>query len=724
MYKILALTIAMVANILLVTAQAPAHLSDWVKYDCESHFWGDDNQGMQLKEVPEKWKNEPAVVLYKQDEKEFKDNGNGNFRLSSCFRNRVIIQNGAALTNFSELHFTARENGGYYDRKTYVGLKIFKADGRVRTVNVKNEWVVEGEQAKLAVPNLEIGDIIDYWYFTAFNLPYKLVLELEKAPEVLSGTPFFDHFYFPSDYPVMGGQFRLLVDDNNKIYFKTLNGNTKVDRKRVQDITQFTVSFGSYSGRKNVIWHNTHLKDDAVKYFIIPIKGYQKQFIKEKGKIEILDRLSDSEIKEIFYSNLVDEASGVGQKYSATIKKLKSIGNENPTDYEFFENFFYYLRWDYLNDKRLYNTYHNNDQQKVSPAYFLSNITWAADKRDVPVELYITTPNHYSRIEDVFHRNELFPILKLKIGDGVFFFNPQHKSLFNYMPISLEGTNAYKLTSSGDKLKSVSLSEFQLPVSSWKENNMKTSLQITFDEAERKLLNVKGKITANGYSSSSYVNEFVGLYDYILDDGNYYDKNDFGDLQIEKDEKVKQGVEKYLSEQEQIKEDYLKDEFSSSFNEDIEELELKLLSDGASHGDEDLEFSFEFQLPGHVKKVGSNYLVNLGKLIGDQVTIEEDQIRRDVEIHMNYARNFINDIEIELPQGYSASGLDKFIINVENETGAFISTLEQEGGTLRFTTQKVYKHKTEPKENWPALLEILDAANEFYIQKILLKKIP
>ncbi|MBL4577008.1 MAG: hypothetical protein JKX74_00970 [Flavobacteriales bacterium] len=62
------------------------------------------------------------------------------------------------------------------------------------------------------------------------------------------------------------------------------------------------------------------------------------------------------------------------------------------------------------------------------------------------------------------------------------------------------------------------------------------------------------------------------------------------------------------------------------------------------------------------------------------------------------AREYHNVIILKIPEGYGVEGLEKLNVNVDNETGSFMSTAKLEGDQLLVSTKKVYKHHYEPKE--------------------------
>ena len=123
-----------------------------------------------------------------------------------------------------------------------------------------------------------------------------------------------------------------------------------------------------------------------------------------------------------------------------------------------------------------------------------------------------------------------------------------------------------------------------------------------------------------------------------------------------------------------------------------------------------------------VHKVGRNYLLDIGKLIGGQVKVDEEELERDHGVHMSNTRAFKYRIELEVPEVFTVQGLDKLKYRVENSQGGFTSSAKMEGNTLIVETHKHYDSIEAKKEDWPNIVAFLNAAHTFSEQKILLKK--
>ena len=72
-----------------------------------------------------------------------------------------------------------------------------------------------------------------------------------------------------------------------------------------------------------------------------------------------------------------------------------------------------------------------------------------------------------------------------------------------------------------------------------------------------------------------------------------------------------------------------------------------------------------------MKKAGNNYLLEVGKLIGPQMLIEEDEKDRQADIFLSNARTFEYRITLTLPDGYQAKGLEDLNVKLDNRAGQF-----------------------------------------------------
>jgi hypothetical protein len=115
--------------------------------------------------------------------------------------------------------------------------------------------------------------------------------------------------------------------------------------------------------------------------------------------------------------------------------------------------------------------------------------------------------------------------------------------------------------------------------------------------------------------------------------------------------------------------------------------------------------------------------VEIGKLIEKQTDVKEEQQVRTRDIYMAFPRSFNHEITFIVPEGYKVEGLENLNKKIENPTGGFVSSASVTNNIVTIKTNKYYRRSAYTSAEWGQLLPFLDAANDFYTAKILLKKI-
>jgi hypothetical protein len=178
----------------------------------------------------------------------------------------------------------------------------------------------------------------------------------------------------------------------------------------------------------------------------------------------------------------------------------------------------------------------------------------------------------------------------------------------------------------------------------------------------------------------------------------------------DRDDKVKERKELFQKDVER--------EFDLDKYEDFELLQSGRFGDTAL-----LQYREKFTLKKLVSKAGRNYIFEVGKLIGDQIKLEGEELAgRKTDIWVPYARSIENNIVVQVPAGYTVDGLQDLNLTVDNASGTFISTARAEEDKLIITTKKVYKNNYDKKEAWVNYIAFLEPAYKFSQAKVVLKK--
>ena len=140
--------------------------------DYKKEMWQSADPAFMVKDVPEKWKGESAVVIAQYIAYEYKKPPILlQLYENEIYHRRIKLLDKAAVESYSEFEFPEdiflhRAGSLYF----YVGIKIVKPGGSENIVDISKAVEIkqksgreENKYKKLAIPDLEVGDILDIY---------------------------------------------------------------------------------------------------------------------------------------------------------------------------------------------------------------------------------------------------------------------------------------------------------------------------------------------------------------------------------------------------------------------------------------------------------------------------------------------------------------------------------------------------------------------------------
>src|SRR5574343_569683 len=322
-------------------------------------------------------------------------------------------------------------------------------------------------------------------------------------------------------------------------------------------------------------------------------------------------------------------------------------------------------------------------------------------KQNIEFDIIVATGRENGPISDVLIQQNIRILLKVNTENPIYFgiFDPF--AIPNQFDSSLENTQAYALKVSKSK-KVSDIEEIKLPSLSYKDNVSKVITTISL-ASDFLTANATKTSSLYGHNKEYEHNSKIFFYDYVTEDYEKYGTSPV--LEVVKNKKEK---EKYKKEYAALIEKYKQNQVYKT---------------GRFGIDDPLVITENFSIISNfIKKAGNNYILDIGKFISSQVDIEEKEYERTNNIYTQFPRSFEYSIILDIPTGYSISGVEKLNIKIENETGSFISKAEIKDSKLIITSSKNYINSYEPSKNWKKMIAFLDAAYQFSQEKVLLKK--
>jgi hypothetical protein len=675
--------------------------------------WEETDPDFSVSAVPDKWKEESGVIIAQKTRFSFDKDAN-KLAVFEITRRRIKLNDRDAVNSYSSVYFRI---GSAYDG---AGIKVIKANGTVQDVSLRNAVYVEDNDDvpstftpyigkastyldksksrviffKIAVPDLDPGDIIDYGTIFYDDNTVKKMSYIE-----------FDPIYFvcTREYPVLSQKFEIDTDNNSFVNSKSTMG-APAFKETGNANAEYSWEDRNREKIPDTKWVNRMIEFPMLKFQIVFSRSENRSdlFIGDRG--ELKQTISPEELAKKM-NHLYNRLDG-SMYYSMAKAYLKQIGYADMREEDFIQKTYYILRH--------MSFYRANG---FSSELFASCLTQCLELRSIPYELVVTAPLTLTKPGDIIFRTEPEWMVKVKdkfIFNATIFSNP-----YDFKEEFLN-TPAY-IISLG---KTPTATPLTLPATKADENITTNTITASMDTATRNMKVVLQR-AATGLAKKKYNYQGLVYTTAFDDDHRSYGGED--DVRASMKGAVLDSYEEKLRERKKEDKTRKLETMKSELDDDYDNLtaytEFTLNSDGRTWRKQELNFTNKFELGDMVKIAGDNLLVAVPGLIGDQLWISQDDRKREVDAYMQYPESIRNIINFTIPAGYKVVGIQSLNTNIDNAVGTFAVQATVEGNTLNILVKKHYKQTTVKKEDWPKLLEMLDAAYNFSQKKVLLKKL-
>lgn len=692
--------------------------------------WKDADPNFSTNQIPAKWSTFSAVILAQKIKFIFdKTSGADKLNVYETVHRKIRLMDKDAVNNFSEFYFrSGHPNDGF-------SLHIIKPDGAVDTVSlltavlvednddvpnlytpyfekqstIKNKTKSEDIYYKLAVSNLEPGDIIDYTS-TVFN---------DNDVTRMNSLEFDPVYYLcHRSYPVVSQKFEIYTDDKSYVNSKSINGAPDFVEGSSGGYRTFTWEDRDREKLKDTRWVNEYLLLPMTKFQIIYSKNNNAEdlFISDRGELK----------KSITPEELA-------RKVNRIYEKMDAGGGKKLTQDNILANFTtsllnqveYYLRkgeaYDLSDDEFIKRVYyilrHTNGiyGRSLSSQFFAYVMLEKLQLKKIPAELIVTTDNSTTQMSDVIFGTELQWLIRAK-----------NKYIFNF------SSNSNPYDQNDDYLENeayiIGLSKnpwatpLTLPGTKPEDNVRAITINASMD-ANLEKTSVTAVSSFKGMSkheSEDAALAYTNVYD--MDYMAYYGESELDQLNDKRRDEVDRLLAARKEEFKKRKPQLMKKQLESDYSNILSYDNFSLITDGRTFNKQELKYSEVFVLGDMTRRAGNNYLVSVPELMGGQVQVKPEDRERKYGIDLRYPHVLTWDINFSFPAGYTVKGLADLNQNVENEIGAFTSKATVEGNVLKLNIKKVYKQAKVKKEDFGKMLEFIDAAYNFSQRRILLKK--
>jgi hypothetical protein len=720
MKKLIYIFICKIFSIAAVNAQDnEATFSDSKLKDINSNMqivWNDADADFTVTATPDKWKEESGVIIAQKTKFSFDKDAN-KLAVFEITRRRIKLNDRDAVNTYSYFFFRLGSS------KDGAGFKIIKSNGAVKEISIRNALPVEdlsdvpetfqpyiGKAKtridksksevifyKIAIPDLDPGDIIDYGTIFYDDNTVKKTSYIEFAPI---------YFICTREYPVMSQKFEIDTDDKSFVNSKAINGAPEFKDNTDGRKADYTWEDRNRERLNDTRWVNNFVDLPLVKFQIVFSKQENRGdlFIGDKG--EMKRSLTPDELaKKVnsYYNKLDNEAAPFSNTIQYYLKQIDFINLRED---------------DYIN--KLYNIIRHivyfRMGGEMSSELFTYLFMKKLELKKIPCELAVSAASNITKPGNIIFRTE--PEWLVKVKDK-FVFNPTAVSNTFEFRENFQDAEAYIINLG----KNPSTKIIKLPVTGAAENFTKTIVTATMDSVENLNLTVQKAI--KGMSKKNYHYEALAYTASWDDDHRSYGGEDDLRTNLSRTElEIYDNKLRERKKEDKIKKpEYMQKVLENEYGTVVKYNEFILTSDGRSYKKPELDFTQKADIGNKVSKAGNHLLVAVPSLIESQLFINQDERIRQYDADMGFPRTMTWEINFTVPEGYKAIGVDNLASTVDNDAGYFMSMAKMEGNRVKLLVKKQYKKINVKKEEWPKMLQFLDAAYNFSQKKILLKKI-
>ena len=711
--------------------------------------------------VPDKWKNESAVIIGMKEEYLFKrqvlrGKTTAGVNIKEYVHKRIKLQDKNAVEKFSTFYYVTMGADGKAD------YKVIKSDGKEVEIDMKS--AIEEEQDipdiykpiyfklkvkswKIAIPDLEPGDIVDY--------TINSTLDWDMKTAGINFTPFI--FSLSNNYPTLYQQYRFTMANGMKVKYRSYNGapNLKFDGKASvygERESYLSYFFLDKDREKSVDerWSYELRSTPSVKFRVVFLDY-------EAGDRSLGEATVDR--SGLDYETVYKGYAGAALYNTTVVASLvayttqyitkKKADGVLKTDTDVAKETYYCLRKvflemyykgpvhsdleKYFTGKKLYKKIlkaearqeekkeEKEDEIRMNAVTFCTAYRSALKTQGIESELFVYVPRKLGSWRDAIFMEELDFVMRVKLKDKVYYlealnnfdaFNTPHSYLENAEGMSIrydEPDSYYKAS---------------VPATPASANLSREEYTVRFTDA-MDIINVERLSTYTGDQKSDNIGKANLPREYLATDFEKYYAEPL--TRGKKNEPAPQANNKYEYADKEEQEKERKELFEKVLKSDDMDVDkytdFELIQDGRTGDSAQLKYKEKFSLKKLISKAGKNYIFEAGKLIGGQLKLEPNEMKeRQTDIFVPSAVTIENNITVIIPEGYTIDGLQDLNMNIDNASGTFISTAAVNGGTLVISTKKVYKNIFDKKEAWPNYIAFLEPAYKLSQAKVVLKK--
>lgn len=617
-------------------------------------------------------------------------------------RRMVKILDASALEEFGEFSVkppVKHESKGwvYAENKPAFGARIHKPDGRVIDVDMEKAVTVthgkksnEVKEFKIAIEGLEVGDVLEYFYYT------ETMLDEISAPDMT--------ITFLRGYPTLDFTVDILVSADFAFEYMNYNGAPDFVKDLTSNPRHLTLNLKNVDAvEEKLPYFSAARQTPYINYYVLNNRG-RLQYVPSTARLpgvrkivypqfigDVAQSIADAKLPNKF----VDEAAAITRDW------MKA--HPAATQPEIYDAAWLSLRYVDFRDEV------GASNRQMAKAYVR-----LLEKIEAPdlARVGIAASHYMPTVRTMINYQD--PQFFATVAGRYYIPNINLANELGSFPASYEGEEIAYFDADPDiqNLKNT-VRYLTLPKSKAKDNKMVSHLYLSLDPANDESTLISDTITYDGSwrtsptALSALVDDIHALEQFL------------GVKEAKRTARLDAAAQRTDAREEA--DEYLPQIWGSK---EAKVESFSFVSLGIDPADESVVLTARGSMPGAVSSAGRNMLVNVGRFIGIQTEPSPSERTRTVSVIRN-AETYRTEIIFAVPEGYAATAesVEALKRNVNSGAASFFVDAAIEGSNVKITIIERYPQAVYPAESWPLLLKIQDACIEFTKANIVLKPV-
>ncbi len=548
-----------------------------------------------LGDIPEKWKDESAVVLEQKltfayyNSVSIWGNDIKNTVKETVYR-RIKLMDKSSVSDFSEFYFYESEKDERKREKNAekgiesnaMMITVIKPSGEKVKVNLSTAVDVDKDvpqyyrsyyvgrkiYKKVAIPNLNVGDIFEY----QLTVDYKVSVNNYNAFHT------FPSFYntLASKYAILKQEYNFMLEEgfylnlnsyNGAPAFKTLDYGYTFEGKKTEKMRTFQLKDENRDKLPNETFSLPYTEHPSVKLQVVAkLSGNQMLegalFIGEKNSTK--KKVTPEEVATRFNKDFRNARYTVSSGKYNVKDYAKKHGLKDMKFEEKVKFLYTYVKWCFFKDIHFSGYVSNADnsftayERAVTPIkdfYFAAFMSEFLYELDIKHEVIAVMPRNVGKIDNLLLGEEITWIVKAEeAGKSMYLYplNLLQTTEVNREPY-LYGAEGYAFFPSQSKEagESAIARKVSIPAPNIQSNYYHTKAEASFDDQFEKAT-LKRNCEYRGVLKSSYILYACLGHDFISDFRDYINKTNLKEINKNVDnEKIKKSKKEQLRQQEE-----------------------------------------------------------------------------------------------------------------------------------------------------------------------------